>query len=85
MSTLAREATSRTAIRDGDEIAVTASARSFLHRQVRNIVGSLVRVGQGNWRAGDMARVLAARDRAVAGPAAPARGLYLMAVDYAGA
>ena len=68
--------------RDGDAIAVTASARSFLHRQVRNLVGSLVLVGQGKWRAGDMARVLAARDRATAGPTAPAEGLYLMAVEY---
>ena len=68
--------------RDGDAIAVTASARSFLHRQVRNLVGSLVLVGEGKWRVGDMARVLAARDRATAGPTAPAEGLYLMAVDY---
>ena len=68
--------------RDGEDIAVTASARSFLHRQVRNLVGSLVLVGEGKLRAADMARVLAARDRATAGPTAPAEGLYLMAVDY---
>ncbi len=68
--------------RDGEDITVTASARSFLHRQVRNLVGSLVLVGEGKWRAGDMARVLAARDRATAGPTAPAEGLYLTRVDY---
>ena len=68
--------------RDGEDITVTAIARSFLHRQVRNLVGSLVLVGEGMWRAGDMARVLAARDRATAGPTAPAEGLYLTRVDY---
>ncbi|WP_316979707.1 tRNA pseudouridine(38-40) synthase TruA [Shumkonia mesophila] len=68
--------------RDGDEIRVTARARSFLHHQVRNMVGTLKRVGEGKWSAGDVARILAARDRAAAGPTAPACGLYLTEVFY---
>ena len=68
--------------RDGDEIAVQASARSFLHNQVRSMVGSLVAVGEGKWSADDLARALAARDRAACGPVAPPEGLYLMRVDY---
>ena len=68
--------------RDGDEIRVAASARSFLHRQVRNIVGSLRLVGEGKWTRADMARALAARDRNAAGPTAPADGLYLVSVRY---
>jgi len=67
---------------DGDEILVTARARSFLHHQVRNMVGTLKRVGEGKWSAGDVARILAARDRAAAGPTAPACGLYLTEVFY---
>ena len=67
----------------GDEIVVEASARSFLHNQVRSMVGSLKLVGQGKWCAADLAAALAARDRAACGPVAPARGLYLVAVDYA--
>ena len=61
----------------GDEIVVEASARSFLHNQVRSMVGSLKLVGEGKWRAADLAAALAARDRAACGPVAPARGLYL--------
>ena len=68
--------------RAGDEVMVTASARSFLHHQVRSMVGSLVLVGEGKWRAEDLARALAARDRAACGPVAPPDGLYLMRVDY---
>ena len=64
--------------RDGDEIHITASARSFLHNQVRSMVGSLVLVGDGKWRADDLAAALAARDRAACGPVAPPDGLYLM-------
>jgi tRNA pseudouridine38-40 synthase len=67
----------------GDEIIVEASARSFLHNQVRSMVGSLKLVGEGKWRVADMASALAAKDRAACGPVAPARGLYLVAVDYA--
>lgn len=66
----------------GEEIRVTAQARSFLHHQVRNMVGTLKRVGEGKWGAEDVARILAARDRAAAGPTAPACGLYLTEVFY---
>jgi tRNA pseudouridine38-40 synthase len=68
--------------RSGDEIAVTARARSFLHRQVRIMVGTLKRVGEGKWRPVDVARALARRDRAAGGPTAPADGLYLVEVGY---
>ncbi len=68
--------------RAGEEILITARARSFLHRQVRNMVGSLVLVGEGKWAPADIARVLEARDRTKAGPAAPAEGLYLLEVSY---
>ena len=68
--------------RDGDEVRVVAVARSFLHNQVRSIVGSLVQVGDGKWSADDLARALQARDRAACGQVAPPDGLYLMQVDY---
>jgi len=68
--------------RDGDEVWIRARARSFLHRQVRNMVGSLKLVGAGKWDRAKLAQVLEARDRRAAGPAAPAEGLYLTAVDY---
>ncbi len=64
------------------EIHVTARARSFLHHQVRNMVGSLALVGLGKWRAADMRAALDARDRAAAGPTAPAGGLYFLAARY---
>jgi tRNA pseudouridine38-40 synthase len=65
-----------------DEIHITASARSFMHNQVRSMVGSLKFVGDGHWRASDLADALAARDRSRCGPVAPASGLYLMRVVY---
>jgi tRNA pseudouridine38-40 synthase len=65
-----------------DETRVFASARSFLHHQVRSMVGSLVQVGDGKWSADDMSRILEARDRTACGPVAPADGLYLARVDY---
>jgi tRNA pseudouridine38-40 synthase len=68
--------------RDGDEVSVTASARSFLQHQVRSMVGSLVHVGEGKWSVGDLADALAARDRARCGQVAPPHGLYLVRVDY---
>lgn len=68
--------------RDGDEVGITAVARSFLHNQVRSMVGSLVAVGEGKWSADDLARALAARDRTACGPVAPPDGLYLMRVEY---
>ncbi|MBL8566422.1 MAG: tRNA pseudouridine(38-40) synthase TruA [Hyphomicrobiaceae bacterium] len=67
----------------GDEIEIAASARSFLHHQVRSMVGSLKYVGEGKWRPSDMARALAARDRSTCGVVAPASGLYLVGVGYA--
>ena len=68
--------------RDDDAVNVAASARSFLHSQVRSMVGSLVQVGLGAWSADDLAAALAARDRAACGQVAPPDGLYLMKVDY---
>jgi tRNA pseudouridine38-40 synthase len=68
--------------RDGDDINITAAARSFLHNQVRSMVGSLVAAGEGKWSADDLARALAARDRAACGPVAPPDGLYLVKVEY---
>ena len=67
----------------GSEILIEASARSFLHNQVRSRVGSLKLVGEGKWTAADLAAALAARDRSACGPVAPACGLYLVRVDYA--
>ncbi|OQW56544.1 MAG: tRNA pseudouridine(38,39,40) synthase TruA [Proteobacteria bacterium SG_bin9] len=69
-------------IRNGDEIDVITSARSFLHSQVRSMVGSLIWVGQGRWTPGDLAAALTARNRAACGPVAPPDGLYLVRVDY---
>jgi tRNA pseudouridine38-40 synthase len=69
-------------VRSGGEIHVIAEARSFLHHQVRSIVGSLVLVGDGKWSADNLARALAARDRSACGPVAPPDGLYLVRVDY---
>jgi len=70
--------------RHDDEIHVTAAARSFLHNQVRSLVGSLKLVGQEKWSADDLGRALAARDRRACGPVAPPHGLYLVSVDYGG-
>jgi len=69
-------------MRWGEEIVIEASARSFLHNQVRSMVGSLKLVGEGKWRRSDLAAALAAKDRAACGPVAPAAGLYLVSVDY---
>jgi len=68
--------------RNGDMIDVTVEARSFLHHQVRSMVGSLKLVGEGKWRIGDIRDALRARDRTRCGPVAPPTGLYLMRVDY---
>jgi tRNA pseudouridine38-40 synthase len=68
--------------REGDDVRIETSARSFLHNQVRSMVGSLVLVGDGKWSAVDLTRVLAARDRAACGTVAPPEGLYLVRVDY---
>ena len=69
-------------MRQGEEIQVIAEARSFLHHQVRNMVGTLRLVGEGKWSADDVTRALDARDRAVGGPTAPPDGLYLTRVVY---
>jgi tRNA pseudouridine38-40 synthase len=66
----------------GDEIHIEVSALSFLHRQVRSMVGSLEHVGSGKWEASDLRAALEARDRARCGMVAPPDGLYLMRVDY---
>ena len=66
----------------GEEIHFHARGRSFLHHQVRNMVGTLERVGAGKWTADDVAAALAARDRAAAGSTAPPEGLYLVSVGY---
>ena len=71
-----------TASRNGEIIRVEASARSFLHNQVRSMVGSLKLVGEGKWSAAGLRAALAAKDRARCGPVAPAHGLYLVKVDY---
>ena len=68
--------------RAGEEIHIEARARSFLHHQVRNMVGTLKLVGAGKWTAADVATALTARDRRAGGPTAPPDGLYLVAVSY---
>jgi tRNA pseudouridine38-40 synthase len=68
--------------RVGAEIHVIAHAKSFLHNQVRSMVGSLRRVGQGTWSEEDLVAALEARDRARCAALAPPHGLYLTAVDY---
>jgi tRNA pseudouridine38-40 synthase len=69
-------------VRDGDKMTITTSARSFLHHQVRSMVGSLVWVGEGRWSGSDLKAALDARDRAACGPVAPPDGLYLVRVEY---
>jgi tRNA pseudouridine38-40 synthase len=69
-------------VRDGDELRLIVSARSFLHSQVRSMAGSLVLVGEGKWSVDDLRAALDARDRTRCGPLAPPDGLYLMRVDY---
>ncbi|MFV2034855.1 MAG: tRNA pseudouridine(38-40) synthase TruA [Halocynthiibacter sp.] len=66
----------------GRELRFFLRARSFLHNQVRSIVGSLVWVGAGTWSANDLRLALARRDRAACGPVCPPHGLYLQAVRY---
>ncbi len=69
-------------LRVGDEVRIGARARSFLHHQVRNMVGTLKLVGDGKWNAEDVGNALEARNRSSAGPTAPAEGLYLVEVKY---
>src|SRR5438132_5872858 len=65
-----------------DDIHIVAAARSFLHTQVRSMVGALVLVGEGKWTADDVSLALYRRDRAACAPLAPPDGLYLVSVDY---
>lgn len=67
---------------EGREYRFRLRARSFLHNQVRSIVGTLERVGAGGWHPDDVRRVLEARDRAACGPVCPPQGLYLTGVAY---
>lgn len=69
--------------RQGEDIRISASARSFLQHQVRSMAGSLKLAGEGKWRPDDLRRALEARNRAACGPVAPACGLYLVRADYA--
>jgi tRNA pseudouridine38-40 synthase len=70
-------------LRVSGRVRIVAEARSFLHHQVRNMAGTLKLVGEGRWNADEVARILAARDRRVAGPTAPPQGLCLTGVRYA--
>ena len=66
----------------GEEIHIEASARSFLHHQIRSFAGTLKLVGEGKWQPREVKKALDARDRAACGPVAPPEGLYLVRVDY---
>ncbi len=68
--------------REGDEVILEFASRSFLHRQVRSMTGTLAEVGIGRWSAADVKAALDARDRKACGPVAPADGLYLVGVKY---
>jgi tRNA pseudouridine38-40 synthase len=68
--------------RVGEEVHLEFASRSFLHRQVRSMAGTLAEVGVGRWTAGDVKDALEARDRTACGPVAPAEGLYLTGVSY---
>lgn len=68
--------------REGEQVLLEFASRSFLHRQVRSMTGTLAEVGIGRWSAGDVKAALEARDRKACGPVAPADGLYLVGVKY---
>lgn len=68
--------------REGDAVIIRAAARSFLHHQVRSMVGTLALVGQGQWEIAQVAEALAAKDRAALGLNAPPEGLYFVAAHY---
>lgn len=68
--------------RDGDRIIIWAKSRSFLHRQVRNMVGTLKRVGDGSWPPEKVKDILEAKDRCAAGPTASPHGLYLYDIGF---
>jgi len=69
-------------VRDGDRISLEVRSRSFLHNQVRIIAGTLKKVGEGKWTGANVQRALMTGERTLAGPTAPAHGLYLMKVRY---
>lgn len=68
--------------REGEHVLLEFASRSFLHRQVRSMAGSLAEVGAGRWTAADLTAALEARDRTACGPVAPAEGLYFVRVEY---
>jgi tRNA pseudouridine38-40 synthase len=68
--------------REGEYVLLEFSARSFLHRQVRSMTGSLAEVGAGRWTKADLVAALEARDRTACGPGAPSDGLYFTGVSY---
>jgi tRNA pseudouridine38-40 synthase len=68
--------------REGERVVIEAAARSFLHHQVRSMVGTLALVGLGQWREEQVAEALAAKDRAALGLNAPAEGLYFVRAVY---
>lgn len=82
MRSISEISITNTPLPDGQEIRVFLRARSFLHNQVRSIVGSLERVGAGSWTPERMGEALAAKDRAACGPVTPPHGLYLAGVTY---
>ena len=73
---------SSTLDREGGQLNIRMRGSGFLHHMVRNAVGTLLEVGRGNLAPGDIDRLLEARDRSAAGPTAPARGLFLVQVEY---
>lgn len=68
--------------REGEMVLLEFASRSFLHRQVRSMAGSIVEVGVGRWTRADLAAALEAKDRRACGPVAPADGLYFTGVRY---
>ena len=68
--------------REGEEVIMRVSAKSFLHSQVRIIAGTIAKIGDGTWNPEKILNILKAKDRSLAGPTAPADGLYLEKVDY---
>ena len=71
-----------TPVTEGQDITFTVRGRSFLHHQVRNMVGTLTLVGEGKWTKADVQKALEAKDRTAGGPTAPSDGLYLVSIDY---
>ncbi|MBO6549090.1 MAG: tRNA pseudouridine(38-40) synthase TruA [Rhizobiales bacterium] len=69
-------------LREGEKVIIECSARSFMHNQVRSMVGSLAEVGMGKWPVSGIQFAIDAKDRAACGPVAPAHGLYFLKVEY---